>query len=251
MNKYFFCTGATLILLGGISCNDSKTNKVSTQNNETTNVDKKEADKNIPTTEKTKELNTFVPKGYVLSEKIYGDLNKDGLKDCIIIIKGTDKKQIVKSESRGELDRNRRGIIVLLNKNDNYELAVENFDCFSSENEDGGVYFAPELSVEIEKSNLFIHYSHGRYGYWRYAFRFQNSDFELIGYDASSSRGPVTNTEISINFLTKNRIVKENTNENAEGGDEVFKQTATKIKRNRLIKLSEIEDFDELEVSEE
>ena len=103
----------------------------------------------------------FLPKGFVVSEKISGDLNKDGIKDCVLIIKGTSKKQIITDEYRGKLDRNRRGIIVLLNKKDHYELAVKNESCFSSENEDGGVYFPPELSVEIKKGNLYIQYGQG------------------------------------------------------------------------------------------
>jgi hypothetical protein len=36
------------------------------------------------------ELSNFVPKGFVISEKITGDLNKDGLTDCVLLIKGTD-----------------------------------------------------------------------------------------------------------------------------------------------------------------
>ena len=85
----------------------------------------------------------YLPKGYVIFEKIIGDLNKDGIEDCVLIIKGTDTSKIITDEYRGKLDRNRRGIIVLFNKKDHYELAVKNYNCFSSENEDGGVYFAP------------------------------------------------------------------------------------------------------------
>jgi len=77
---------------------------------------------------------------------------------------------------------------VLLNSANNYQLALENYDCFSSENEAGGVYFAPELWVKIEKGNLYINYSHGRYGYWSYTFRFQDSDFALIGYVMSPQK---------------------------------------------------------------
>lgn len=130
-------------------------------------------------------------------------MNKDGLEDCVLIVKSTDKNQIITHEYGGELDRNRRGIIVLLNKDDYYELAIKNYDCFSSENEDGGAYFAPILSVEIKNGNLNIHYAHGRYGYWKYTFRFQNSDFELIGYNQSDNRGPIVERETSINFLSK------------------------------------------------
>ncbi|MEZ4901726.1 MAG: hypothetical protein R2822_08210 [Spirosomataceae bacterium] len=191
----------------------------------------------------------FVPKGYVVFEKIQGDLNKDGKADCVLIIKGTDKRKIIKDQYRGLLDRNRRGIIVLFNKNGQYELAVKNDHCFSSENEDGGVYFAPELSVAIEKSNLYVQYGHGRYGDWKYTFRFQNSNFELIGYDQSENTGPITNSETSINFISKKKQTKVNTNPNAEGGDEVFKETWKKITINRLVKLAEIKDFDELDMT--
>ncbi len=196
----------------------------------------------------SKDLSAFLPKGYLIFEKIKGDLNKDGLEDDVLIIKGTDKNQIVNDENLEKLDRNRRGIIILFNKKDHYDLALKNVNCFSSENEDGGVYFPPELSVEIKKGNLYINYSHGRYGYWKYTFRFQNADFEMIGYD-NTEGGVVVDSETSINFLSKKKQVKVNTNENAQGGDEVFKVTKESVKIDKLIKLSEIKDFDELDMS--
>jgi hypothetical protein len=200
--------------------------------------------------QKGKDPLDFLPKGYILFEKIKGDLNKDGLEDCVLIIKGTDTSKFVEDKYRGRLDRNRRGIIVLFNKKDHYELAVKNYDCFSSENEDGGVYFAPELDVEIKKGNLCFHYAHGRYGYWRYIFRYQHSDLELIGYEESNG-GPVIESEISINFITKKKIEKVNVNKHAEGGDEVFKISKKTINIQRLIQLSGIRDFDELDLTYE
>lgn len=95
--------------------------------------------------------------------------------------------------------------MVLFREKDNYVQIVKNYDCFSSENEDGGVYFAPDLEISIEKGKLSVHYSHGRYGYWSYTFWFKKNDFELIGYDSSSHSGPVINSETSINFLTKKK----------------------------------------------
>jgi hypothetical protein len=191
----------------------------------------------------------FIPEGYVVFETKYGDLNKDGSNDCVLIIKGTDNNQIITDEYLGKLDRNRRGIIVLFNKKQHYELALRNYDCFSSENEDGGAYYSPELSIEVEKGNLFVQYSHGRNGGWTYTFRFQNSDFELIGYDSSENDGPVINSETSINFSTKTKQVKVNTNENDGGGEEIFSITSKKIIINELIKLSEIKAFDQLDMS--
>ena len=71
-------------------------------------------------------------------------------------------------------------------------------------------------------------------------------EFELIGYDSNNNRGPITNTKTSINFLTKKKLIKENTNENAEGGDEIFKKNWNNIEIKKLIKLSKIKDFDQL-----
>ena len=196
-----------------------------------------------------KEPSDFIPKGYTEFKKYSGDLNKDGLEDYVLIIKKTDSANVVMNRFDKKVDRNRCGIIVLFKNANGYELADKNLECFSSENEDGGVYFAPELWIEIKDNKLYIHYGHGRYGYWEYTFRFQKSNFELIGYDSSSNRGPVTNRETSINFLTKKKLTKENTNENAEGGDEIFKENWYDIEIDNLIKLSEIKDFDELDMS--
>ena len=230
------------------SCGQSKSEQKTKPDSDTTTSNNNTTDQQNLKVEQKQNPTDFLPKGYVVFEKINGDLNKDGSDDCVLIIKGTDKNQIIKDEYRGQLDRNRRGIIVLLNKNGHYELAVKNYDCFSSENEDGGVYFPPELSIEIKSGNLFVHYGHGRYGYWQYNFRCQDSDFELIGYE-SSNGGAVIDSETSINFLSKKKQEKVNTNENAEGGDEVFKETWGKINVNKLIKLSEIKDFDELDMT--
>ena len=230
------------------NCAQSKPGEKTNPDSDTTTSNNNTIDQQNLKVEQKQNPTDFLPKGYVVFEKINGDLNKDGSDDCVLIIKGTDKNQIIKDEYRGQLDRNRRGIIVLLNKNGHYELAVKNYDCFSSENEDGGVYFPPELSIEIKNGNLFVHYGHGRYGYWQYNFRSQDSDFELIGYE-SSNGGAVIDSETSINFLSKKKQEKVNTNENAEGGDEVFKETWGKINVNKLIKLSEIKDFDELDMT--
>lgn len=218
--------------------------KTATNNNTT--------DQHNLTVEQKKNPTDFLPKGFVVFETINGDLNKDGIEDCVLIIKGTDKNQVITDEYRGQLDRNRRGIIILFNKNDHYELAVKNYDCFSSENEDGGVYFAPELSFEIKNGNLYTHYGHGRYGYWKYTFRFQNSDFELIGYDAGYRSNFVSDwvifNEESINFLSKKKLTKEIIKV-ATDGKETFKETWKDLSIDGHIKLSEIKDFDKLDMT--
>jgi hypothetical protein len=192
-------------------------------------------------------LSGFLPHGYLIAEEITGDLNSDTRIDCILLIKGTSKNEIIHDKNRGPLDRNRRGLIVLLNRKNTYEVVVKNESCFSSENEDGGIYFPPDLFLEVKKGNLSVQYGHGRYGHWSYTFRLKDTDMELIGFDRSSNDGPITNTEISINFLTKKKLEKVNLNKNAEAGEEVFKETWKKIELPSPILLSKIKDFNDLD----
>lgn len=190
----------------------------------------------------------FLPQDYVIYKQHFGDLNNDGQEDCILIIKGTDKKNIVTNRFEKIVDRNRRGIIVLLNTKGNYELATKNYACFYSENEDGGNYYAPQLNITVENGNLIIAFEHGRYGFWSYSFKYQDANFKLIEYN-SGNDGPMESDEIHINFLTKKKLIRENTNENSEGNDEILKEINTAIIIEKLIKLSEIKDFEKLDMS--
>lgn len=191
-------------------------------------------------------IDSFIPKGYILFDKIYGDINKNSINDCVLIIKGTDKANIIVDTSGKSIDYNRRGLVILFRKNNSYEIAMKNLKCFSSENEDGGNYFAPELSIEIKNGNLMLHYSHGRYGYWFYTFKYQKSNFELIGYDAVDNKGPITISTLSINFLTKRKLQRINKNAMIKGAVEKYKVTWKNIITDKFIKLSEIKEIEEL-----
>ena len=186
----------------------------------------------------------YLPTKYTVFEVVQGDLNKDGLKDVVLIVKATDPKQWVTDEYRGKLDRNRRGVIVLLNTKGHYQKVVQNLSLFSSENEDGGVYFAPELVPSIEKGLLKLHYAHGRYGYWAYQFRLEGRDMRLIGYDSSDNFGPYVNSETSVNFLTAKKLVRENLNKDSDS-DPKFKEIWSKVSVAPLY-LSKIQDIDDL-----
>ena len=193
-------------------------------------------------------ITDFIPKGYKLFEKISGDLNKDGLEDCVLIIKATRKDGFERDYEGKLIDRNRRGIIVLFSEEKGYKVAVKNYNCFSSENEEGGVYCAPYLSIDIRNSKLFVHYAHGRYGYWEYCFHYQDSDFMLIGYESFGSQGPTALGKVSINFLTGVRYDDDNVNKYDDDAEEKFVRKVIKLKKEPLKKLSEIDDFDELEI---
>ncbi|EJV0610034.1 hypothetical protein HYN80_22630 [Vibrio parahaemolyticus] len=187
----------------------------------------------------------IVPNGYTIIQAIHGDLNGDSRDDIVLMIQGTDQNKIVIDERRGKLDLNRRGIIVALRNNNKYDVIVENDNCFyPDDDEDGGVYIVPYIDMSIKKGNLYIHFAHGRYGYWRYNFRYQDSDLELIGYDSSANRGPRVEVVTSINYLTKKMLTKENVNE-LDDYDSIFKEKWSTFVLEHRFKLSEISDFTE------
>lgn len=198
-------------------------------------------------THKRKDLTGFFPVNYNIVDTIIGDLNKDGIEDYVLVIKNTDKSAILNHAFKGTLDTNRRGIVVLFDKGTHYEIASSNYNCFSSDNESGDDYTPPDLVIEIKNNELYISYAYGKYGYWKYTFRYQNGDFELIGYDASYNLGAVVMREVSVNFSTKKKLIRVNSNESAEPGKEVFKDTWSKISNSKLLRLSKIDDFSKLE----
>lgn len=219
--------------------------KTETQNSELKNQPKAKQIENVDLLTRKKTLQGL-PEGYILYEKITGDLNNDNIDDTILIVKGTSKQNIVTNRFNKVVDRNRRGILIYLTNNKGLYLATKNLNCFYSENEDGGVYYAPQLSFEIKNNTFFVKYKHGRHGLWKYTFKYQENDFKLIGFDHISQRGPITIKETSINFITKKKFIKENINPDENRNHEGFKETWSNFKLEKLYSLSGIKDFEEL-----
>ena len=189
-------------------------------------------------------VEALVPAGYVVTEKIQGDLNQDGQADSVLLVKATDKSKFVPVAGQGVLDHNRRGLVIAFKREGQYQLALLNVDCFSSENEDGGAYFAPDLSIDIVQGRLLLHYAHGRYGYWRYAFQYRDADFVLIGFDASSNRGPTVLETLSVNLLTRKSVKRVNINQDKEDAEEKYQEKWRRLNLRPPIRLKDVKDFD-------
>ena len=48
--------------------------------------------------------------------------------------------------------------------------------------------------------------------------------------------------------MTKKKLTRVNTNQDSEGGDEIFEETWVKFEQDRLFKLSEIEHFEDFDM---
>jgi hypothetical protein len=143
-------------------------------------------------------LDKRIPAGYQLIEKVCGDLNGDGADDCVLTIETTNGSDTA-------------GFMIFFKDGDGYKLVLENKRCFYTE-------FNWFSQVSIKKGNLYFKDDRSgtcnRYSY-TYTFKYRNSEFELIGYDATEEdcgdwdenhrRVGGSNSKTSTNFLTKKK----------------------------------------------
>jgi len=195
-----------------------------------------------------------IPAGYSLFKEVRGDLNGDGVDDCIFIIRATDKKNIV-DEDGESVDLNRRSIMIFFSNGKDYRLVLENRQCFEPEEYATITGFSgPQLFVEVKKGNLYIEYD-SKYGGDKYTFRYSNSEFELIGYDNGDYYNYKT---VSVNLLTKKKLVKDFGNDAIATIDDFNGcndctnkpiETWSKITIKEPITLRNVVDFDKINKS--
>ncbi len=154
-------------------------------------------------------LQEFIPAGWKLLDSASSDLNKDGLKDIVMII------QSIKNENTSDIDENhqyasRNLLILWRNPGGGFKLAARNNE-FIAEHDDPNMD-DPYQDIIIEKGVLKISFSQffsvgswHIYGY-DYVFRYQNDEFTLIGHTHTSlNRGTMESEEYSYNYSTKKR----------------------------------------------
>ena len=191
----------------GENKNDEKTDTISTIE-ETKSQDEVEIDDYVSDEEfdeailfpkNAKEIEDFFPKNWQILYEVEGDLNNDNLNDIALIIENTDSGNIKKNDSFGPetLNLNERIILVLFQEKDgSYTLKSKNDKGFiESENSE----INPELSDPLEDGgmNIVNNTLRIKFNYWssagtwytstrEYVFRYQNNQFELIGFEENS-----------------------------------------------------------------
>ncbi len=208
-----------------------------------------------------KAVQSDIPNGWQIEQQITGDLNKDKLKDVVLIVKENNPAKLIDNkDSLGAdtLDTNRRGIMVFFrnkgkhsnkskHSNKAYRLIEQNLTGFiPSENSlETPCLLDPLAEVEINKNVLKVSfsefYSCGSYGVFDsdYIFRYQNKGFELIGFDTSSfSRATGEIETTSVNFSTKKKAHTTGENMFADQKSKP-KTTWQKIKINKLYRLKD------------
>ena len=188
-----------------------------------------------------------------LYDAIKGDLNKDGIDDVAVVTQETFKEKFMPfsdgcDESTKDdkwcqiVNKNRRGVVILLSNGDKYEAVVTKSDIFESPNEDGGAYFPPELVVEIKNSELKFFYSYGKYGYWEYVFALDGKDFKLVRYFSSDNNGPKPEHIVQMDFI--NHMLEKSANLLYQGNEEYKRYEECIEKYKSLYDVQEEDDYD-------
>lgn len=151
----------------------------------------------------------FTPKDWTVTAKVEGDLNGDKLADCVLVVRGTDKKFLYKNEGLGTevFDTNPRVLVIAFRRSDGFRLAEQNNRFIIAP--DSPTMTEPFQEAAINKSVLTFNfeefYSAGSWGMSnrKYAFRFEKGEFVLIGVDKTYvNRGSGEMETRSYNFST-------------------------------------------------
>jgi hypothetical protein len=195
-------------------------------------------------------LTDFVPKGWKNEVHVSGDLNKDGIDDVAMILHESNPKNIFKNYATHDVafDTNPRILVVLFgNKGGGYSLLLDNHTLIPRSVD-------PSLSdvingvlasgIEIKRGSLRIKLgvfplSASEFTILTYTFRWNNKQFELIGYDEDSRNRATSETQnVSVNFPTQ-KIKLVCGNENSENADKI---KWLKLAQGRSWTIDSIED---------
>ncbi|MFT5779444.1 MAG: hypothetical protein ACI837_002402 [Crocinitomicaceae bacterium] len=153
-------------------------------------------------------LDSFVPKGWMILKKVEGDLNKDKIKDLVLVLMNTDEANVF-SDEFSEIDSNPRDLLILfgIDKANCYRLMTKSSSFILAHEESS--MDDPFEDIEISKGTLKLNFrSWYNMGSWlsstyTYVWRFQDGDFKLIGANSSEfHRSTGDAVDVSVNFST-------------------------------------------------
>ena len=184
-------------------------------------------------------IEQMVPKGWE-HEEAQGDLNKDGIKDLVVLAKPNFKENMMTRDDGYEYNFNPYILAIYFGQAEGgFKQWKQYEDLFEPDSE----WTSNDVDIDItERGTLNISTSFfasaGSYGTSQntYTFRFQNGDFYLIGKECTEmSRNTGEMTTVSENYLTwKRQTIKDNAFE-----DVVKKETWSKLTKEPLKKLGE------------
>lgn len=182
-------------------------------------------------------IKDFIPKEYEIKDSVSGDLNKDGLKDIVLVMNHMQEDTFQMGEEPKRL------LLVLFRNKIGFTLRAKSSEVLMCVH-CGGIFGDPYESVEISKGVISVRHYAG--SAWRWLevrkFRYQNIGFYLIGstsdyyWNASDCDGigvgEAGRKYKDINYVTGDEEVIEKTED-----CKLIKHTKQKLPIKPLIKL--------------
>ncbi|PJK12313.1 hypothetical protein CO613_11690 [Lysobacteraceae bacterium NML07-0707] len=163
-------------------------------------------------------LAVHVPSGWeVTREAVYGDLNRDGRADVVLVLQALGKTTKSADE---EGEEKPRWLRVLVNNGGGYRLLAESTDLIPSNDADVDPCWSDPLDeISISNGKLEVNFNYwsscGSYGVSnsKYLFREEGGRMRLIGYDRQEfSRSTGEEDRVSYNYLTGRKKTVEGGN---------------------------------------
>lgn len=157
-----------------------------------------------------------IPKEYRSIKEIFGDLNKDSIDEKVVVYNVSDTEDDVEGVDREVIIfKKEKGDWVIWHRS---KTAVGN-------SKDGGMMGDPFEDIEIKNGILLISQSGGSSWKWGYTdkYRFQNNNFELIGYVSNAGKVCEYWQDVDYNISTGKIIIKKEY-EDCDKAQEIYKR---------------------------
>jgi len=189
----------------------------------------------------------FTPTGWRQEILAKGDLNGDGVEDLALLLRNQAPENVLDNRGLGprRFDTNPRILAIAFGQQGGYRLALQDHTLVRrpvSPTLEDAITSPDDVAIQRGTLRVTQHLfaNAGSYGTLRPTFtlRWQNSRFELIGYDSLSvNRGSGDTEAVSINYSTHRATVTTGSIENDEE-----KTRRLTIPARRLLSLGEIGD---------
>ena len=158
----------------------------------------------------------IIPKEYRSIKEIYGDLNKDSVDEKVVVYNVSDTED----EDEG-IDRE---IVIFKKEDKNWKIWHRSKTAIGN-SKDGGMMGDPFEDIEIKNGILLISQSGGSSWKWRHIdkYRFQNNDFELIGYVSNAGKACEYWEDVDYNISIGKIIIKKEY-EDCDKAQEIYKK---------------------------
>src|SRR5688500_16038747 len=160
------------------------------------------------------EQERVIPKGYLLLEEKTGDLDKDGISEKVMVYNTTDSTE----------DGIGREIFILKKAGEQWNVWKRSTNAILRSSE-GGMMGDPFQGIEIKNGLLIISLAGGSSWKWSHEdkYRFQNNEFELIGY--TSNAGKPCEYWINLDFnISTGKMIYKKEYEDCEKDQAIYKK---------------------------